>query len=171
MSYWHSSFHSLDSSLHFWNFPLKSCTPITAKMNKNNAVIIKILATFFTEYHMQRNTAWKKTKQRTKIKQARLRNVKHGRLQGNRMALGQLGSCDRYWRHCLYTILRREGITLNTNWLQTSKGSVKLVNWRCECFYGYSRSNSPLQKCEKTGEEYGCFPFVWKTKIFKLKIN
>ena len=28
-----------------------------------------------------------------------------------------------------------------------------------------------LQKREKTGEEYGRFPFVWKTKIFKWKIN
>ena len=31
--------------------------------------------------------------------------------------------------------------------------------------------HSPLQKCERTGKEYGCFPFVWKTKIFKWKIN
>ena len=29
----------------------------------------------------------------------------------------------------------------------------------------------PLQKRERTGKEYGCFPFVWKTKIFKWKIN
>ena len=28
-----------------------------------------------------------------------------------------------------------------------------------------------LQKRERTGKEYGCFPFVWKTKIFKWKIN
>ena len=32
-------------------------------------------------------------------------------------------------------------------------------------------SNRPLQKRERTGKEYGCFPFVWKTKIFKWKIN
>ena len=31
--------------------------------------------------------------------------------------------------------------------------------------------NRSLQKREKTGKEYGCFPFVWKTKIFKWKIN
>ena len=31
--------------------------------------------------------------------------------------------------------------------------------------------NRPLQKRERTGKEYGCFPFVWKTKIFKWKIN
>ena len=29
----------------------------------------------------------------------------------------------------------------------------------------------PLQKREKTGKEYDCFPFVWKTKIFKWKID
>ena len=29
----------------------------------------------------------------------------------------------------------------------------------------------PLQKRERTGKEYGCFPFVWKTNIFKWKIN
>ena len=29
----------------------------------------------------------------------------------------------------------------------------------------------PLQKRERAGKEYGCFPFVWKTKIFKWKIN
>ena len=27
----------------------------------------------------------------------------------------------------------------------------------------------PLQKCERAGKEYGCFPFVWKTKVFKMK--
>ena len=34
-----------------------------------------------------------------------------------------------------------------------------------------NRVNRPLQKRERTGKEYGCFPFVWKTKIFKWKIN
>ena len=29
----------------------------------------------------------------------------------------------------------------------------------------------PFQKRERTGKEYGCFPFVWKTKIFKWKVN
>ena len=29
----------------------------------------------------------------------------------------------------------------------------------------------PLQKRERTGKEYGCFPFVWKTKTFKRKID
>ena len=29
----------------------------------------------------------------------------------------------------------------------------------------------PLQKRERTGKEYGCFPFVWKIKMFKWKIN
>ena len=59
-SYWHVSFVNLDPSLHSWNFPLNSCTPMTAKINKNNIVIIRMLATFFTEYHIQRNTACKK---------------------------------------------------------------------------------------------------------------
>ena len=31
--------------------------------------------------------------------------------------------------------------------------------------------NRPLQKRERTGKEYGCFPFAWKTKMFKWKIN
>ena len=31
--------------------------------------------------------------------------------------------------------------------------------------------NRPLQKRERTGKEYCCFPFVWQTKIFKWKIN
>ena len=31
--------------------------------------------------------------------------------------------------------------------------------------------NRQLQKRERTGKEYGCFPFAWKTKIFKWKIN
>ena len=35
---------------------------------------------------------------------------------------------------------------------------------QCNC-------NRPLQKRERTGKEYACFPFVWKTKIFKWKIN
>ena len=30
---------------------------------------------------------------------------------------------------------------------------------------------SPLQKHERTWKEYGCFPFVWKTKLLKWKIN
>ena len=29
----------------------------------------------------------------------------------------------------------------------------------------------PLQKRERTGKDYGCFPFLWKTEIFKWKIN
>ena len=32
-------------------------------------------------------------------------------------------------------------------------------------------SHRPLQKRERTGKEYGSFPFVWKTEIFKWKIN
>ena len=32
-------------------------------------------------------------------------------------------------------------------------------------------SHRPLQKRERTGKEFGCFPFVWKTKTFKWKIN
>ena len=32
-------------------------------------------------------------------------------------------------------------------------------------------NHRPLQKRERTGKEYGCFPFVWKTKILKWKIN
>ena len=35
----------------------------------------------------------------------------------------------------------------------------------------FDRHNRPLQKRERTGKEYGCFPFVWKTKILKWKIN
>ena len=35
----------------------------------------------------------------------------------------------------------------------------------------FDRHNRPLQKRERTGKEYGCFPFVWKTKIFKWKVN
>ena len=34
-----------------------------------------------------------------------------------------------------------------------------------------SRIHRPLQKHERTGKEYGCFLFVWKTKMFKWKIN
>ena len=29
------------------------------------------------------------------------------------------------------------------------------------------QGNRPLQKCERTGKEYGCFPFAWKTKMLK----
>ena len=31
----------------------------------------------------------------------------------------------------------------------------------------YAYFHSPLQKREGTGKEYGCFPFVLKTKTFK----
>ena len=37
-------------------------------------------------------------------------------------------------------------------------------------FYYYTLMNllnRQLQKHERTGKKYGCFPFVWKTKIFK----
>ena len=34
-------------------------------------------------------------------------------------------------------------------------------------FTEVSLHHRPLQKRERTGKEYGCFPFVWKTKIFK----
>ena len=30
-----------------------------------------------------------------------------------------------------------------------------------------SQANRQLQKRERTGKEYGCFPFVCKTKTFK----
>ena len=33
------------------------------------------------------------------------------------------------------------------------------------------RAYRPLHRRERTGKEYGCFPFVWKTKIFKWKIK
>ena len=33
-------------------------------------------------------------------------------------------------------------------------------------FYDQNK-HKPLQKRERTGKEYGCFPFVWKTEIFK----
>ena len=35
-----------------------------------------------------------------------------------------------------------------------------------ENFITFAR-NRPLQKRERTGKEYGCCPFVWKTDIFK----
>ena len=34
-----------------------------------------------------------------------------------------------------------------------------------------TETHRPLSKRERTGKEYGCFPFVSKTKIFKWKIN
>ena len=34
-------------------------------------------------------------------------------------------------------------------------------------FTKVSLHHRPLEKRERTGKEYGCFPFVWKTKIFK----
>ena len=33
------------------------------------------------------------------------------------------------------------------------------------------QTHRPLQKRERTGKKYDCFPFFWKTKIFKWKIN
>ena len=34
-----------------------------------------------------------------------------------------------------------------------------------------SADHRPLQKRERTGKEYGCFLFAWKTNMFKWKIN
>ena len=45
--------------------------------------------------------------------------------------------------------------------------AMELGNWPDLNFMGHR----PLQKRERAGKEYGCFPFVWKTKIFKWKIN
>ena len=38
-------------------------------------------------------------------------------------------------------------------------------------FFGFLVFHRPLQKRERTGKEYCCFPFVWKTKTFKWNIN
>ena len=48
--------------------------------------------------------------------------------------------------------------------------------WNPASYAGYAlrydrHYHRPLQKRERTGKEHGCFQFVWKTKIFKWKIN
>ncbi len=55
-----SSFVSFDASVQYRNFPLKSCTAITAKMNWNSMYTIIMLNTFFREFTTQSNTACKK---------------------------------------------------------------------------------------------------------------
>ena len=51
--------------------------------------------------------------------------------------------------------------------LRAIEKDLSLVNG----FTKFGLHHRPLQKRERTGKEYGCFPFVRKTKIFKWKVN
>ena len=75
------------------------------------------------------------------------------------------------------------GLIWRNNWLMVSaneKGNedlrkLHIILWleknMSQFMFMEGRENRPLQKRERTGKEYGCFLFVWKTKIFKWKIN
>ena len=65
---------------------------------------------------------------------------------------------EQEWTWCSFVISRTWGIPETLSLIMTLEPNSQ----------NYHR---PLQKRERTGKEYGCFPFVWKTKIFKWKIN
>ena len=71
---------------------------------------------------------------------------------------------------CVYKTIFKIRVNLihhNCVYIISSKHTYRPMRARAvaQLFY------RPLQKRERTGKEYGCFPFVWKTKIFKWKIN
>ena len=54
--------------------------------------------------------------------------------------------------------------------IQNSEGRTESNDKGLVCYFSI-KAYRPLQKRERAGKEYGCFPFVWKTKILKWKIN
>ena len=70
-----------------------------------------------------------------------------------------------------YSCDTRYDLPKSTKISSFAREKVRMLNYENKSVELQVGDNRPLQKRERTGKEYGCFPFVWKTKIFKWKIN